>query len=378
MRKLLLIFFGNLLLLITSSSPTLAGQYGSPKKGVGGEYSAATSATKVSWFYNWQHYSENSFKQGVRFVPMARVGKSESANCTGPWKYPDFSHYQNLVRNTARNHPGSYWLIGNEPSLGDQDAIQLECALSRYKAAIDFIRQEDPKAQFIVGGFHLNPNRPQVNDFGPALLPLKNEAGFAGWHIHIYVDSQKDVASSVSDFQNILNHFINWLQTNNAGDELWVTEFLECFWGGNRTLNEANIKLLMQQIVPLLEDNRSVTRYAWYLHSDPAGQSWPFALFSHQSQLKSLGQTYSELATTDTPPNPVPTPSKTYWSGWNAIGKDFGQARGLPSPSLSLSRLLGGLWQTFVKGFGGINFALAEGETYHLKAWAKVVLEEKK
>lgn len=337
------------LYLLPPVFPALAGAYGSPKKGVGGEYNLAASAIKVSWFYNWQHYSETSFKQGVQFIPMARVGRSASANCGGPWKYPDFSQYQDLIRNTARNHPGSYWLIGNEPEIGDQDNIQPECAYARYKAAMDFIRSQDTNAKFIIGGFHLNPTRTAIGDYAPALLPLKNEPGFKGWHVHIYLDSREDVAISTAKFNLILNGVLELMRAGNAQGELWITEFLECYWGGRSDLNPANINSLMQTIVPALESNPKVTRYAWFLHSDPAGRSWPFTLVDSHGQLKPLGETYAQLATTDELPyQGVVRP------GWNLLSDFvflFGSPAGLPQQCFSAVEKIGSWWQGYILGY---------------------------
>jgi len=346
------LFLLSFTLLATFSFPQViyAGAYGSPKKGVGGEYSSNGAALRVSWFYNWQHYSENFFNQGVQFVPMARVGRSESANCRGPWQYPDFSHYQDLIRNTARNHPGSYWLIGNEPEISDQDNIQPECAFARYKAAMDFIRGHDPSAKFIVGGFHLNPTRTSIGDHAPALLPLKNEPGFKGWHVHIYLDSRKATVLSVAEFNLMLNGVLELMRAANAQGELWISEFLECYWGGRSDLNAANIASLMRLIVPTLENNSQVTRYAWFLYSDPAGRSWPFTLVNSQGQLKPLGETYAQLATTDEPPYQEKTRP-----GWNFLS-DFAFLFGsLPQQCFSAVEEIAGWWRSYIRDYTYTN-----------------------
>lgn len=373
MKKTCLLLFSIFISLsfLPSPSPAIAGAYGSPKKGVGGEYSAATSGIKVSWFYNWQFYNENFFRQGIQFIPMARVGRSESANCQGPWKYPDFSHYQDLIRNTARNHPGSYWLVGNEPEIGDQDNIQPECAFARYKAAMAFIRSQDPTAKFIVGGFHLNPTRTSVGDHAPALLPLKNEPGFKGWHVHIYLDSREEVAVSAAKFNLMLNGVLELMRAADAQGELWISEFLECYWGGRSDLNAANIASLMRLIVPSLENNSQVTRYAWFVFSEPQNRSWPFALVDNQGHLKSLGQTYGELATTDNPPYPG---GKTILSGWNFLADFFFSLANLPHWCWGAVQAIGGWWQSYILGYSTSNSTTNQVIPTYLKSSQKVNL----
>lgn len=279
-----------------SPKPVAAEDLPSLKKGVGGDYTKHLhSEIKVSWFYNWQHFL-GVFGQEARFVPMIRVGRSESSDCSGPWRDPDFSHFTEEISELLRYHRGLYWLVGNEPEIGDQDNIQKECALKRYREAMAFVRERDQTAKFIVGGFHLNPTRPRVGEHAEALVPLKNEPGFAGWHVHLYLDSQKDLGASLTNFRQMLDGFASWVGQRGVGGELWITEFLESNWGGSREHNLNNITQLMRLIVPALETDPRVTRYAWFSLRDPQpGLNQRFTLFDNPGLIKGLGRQYASL-----------------------------------------------------------------------------------
>jgi|GEM_PF-5808953 len=270
-------------------------------KGVSGEYKTAHQDLDIVWYHNWQHWDLNYFGQEklkggeAEFIPMVRVGKSGSDSCSGPWQYPDFSHYEELIKRTAQAYPGRYWLIGNEPEIGDQDGIQEECAYQRYKEGMELVRSIDPGAQFIVGGWHLNPERRELNEYG--LAPLKDEPGFKGWQVHINVDSNQEIATSVIDFSTMLATFTAWAQENKPEGmeqaEIWVTEFLEGPWGGDRSAETENVNALMREIVPILDC--AATRYSWYYLADKPGESLPWTLYTSGGAIKPLGELYGQL-----------------------------------------------------------------------------------
>ena len=132
--------------------------------------------------------------------------------CSGKWACcPAWA-----IRETVRSREtGGYWLIFNEPDI-QEDYPNAVTAANDADFAINFIKDYDPQAKFILGwypgiqNYHNLPNR------------------IAGWHIHTYHwNYTLGGTGGINDYKDlfineIVNHTTNLLWSEK---ELWLTEF---------------------------------------------------------------------------------------------------------------------------------------------------------
>jgi len=351
--------------IVQASSPSLAGVY-SPKKGVGGEVQQSdTSALGLSWWYNWQHWDYNTYN-GPGLIAMGRRAGYDKAK----------------VQNFARNNPGRYWLIGNEPTMADQDNLQdqPELAAGTYRNIMQDIRSVDPTAKFILGGFiishevhrefpysaYIGRNSHQACpgtspaqgcvDFnqnyqraGPGywnkfydtikdyLISLGDK--FAGWHIHVYYrDWEKGAAYEpiIYDpdwFIDKVNEFREWQDSKIPGKELWITEFAILDAGVNNSDGSKAVRFA-ETIGNWLESNPKVNRYAWYKIREGTN----YALYRGGTTLTGFGRVYQRLPSSPsiTPPS-TPTQAPTTPTVIPTVSSTPTITPTLPQPTLPLS-----------------------------------------
>lgn len=60
-----------------------------------------------------------------------------------------------VIEETIRRHPGSFWLVGNEPDVAWQDDVTAEVYAEAYHDIYKFIRERDPAARIGAGGIAL-------------------------------------------------------------------------------------------------------------------------------------------------------------------------------------------------------------------------------
>lgn len=201
----------------------------------------------ITWMYNWTPWEGNwtlAQRLGLEFVPMIMTGE----NTDKSYSQAELNHYANI----AHSHPGSYWLIFNEPDFTQQNNLTSEAAARIYKPLSDALLSADPSAKMIVGGMLYDPHwwmwakyfresfKEQFGQFPP----------LAGWHVHYYHCSDY----SSTNFQTALNNFRTWID-GNGGGELWLTEF--------GCLNYDYPQILSQNM-NWMETYDGINRYAWF------------------------------------------------------------------------------------------------------------------
>jgi hypothetical protein len=243
----------------------------SPKKGVGGgENPEMLREIGVSWAYIW-YIAANNFNSVYQHVPMI-WGKDYDAA---------------TVTQVARSHPGSYWLIWNEPDYWQQANISPEQAAQLYRTLRPLIKSADPTAKLIVGGvFNLNVG--WLTSFRSEYYRLYNEwPQVEGWHVHHYV-GRTDYNTTA--WRTALQAVRDWMPANGGVVELWLTEF--------GCLNsDAVAEQIMAEQVPWLEAQSWITRYAWYavFATGPGCPSCTGSLFGDDGTLTNLGRLYRNL-----------------------------------------------------------------------------------
>jgi hypothetical protein len=214
----------------------------------------------------------------------------------------------NRYANIARTHPGSYWLIFNEPDFVHQNNITSSEAARIFHPLSVSMLGADPSAKFILGGMLYDPSwRYWASDFRDSyrqqfgVLP-----SLSGWHVHYY--HCRDYSST--NFQNSISGFRNWIDANGGG-ELWLTEF-GCL--------EYDYPQILSQNMNWMETYNGINRYAWF-HTGNYTSMWSPTFNATPDNpnfaLTNTGTVYAENPTNGQPrpPTPSPTPTQGIKSG---------------------------------------------------------------
>jgi hypothetical protein len=193
----------------------------------------------------------------------------------------------NAVTQYARDHPGSYWLIWNEPDYWRQANIPATDAAQLYRTLRSLIKSADPSAKLIVGGVY-NLNTSWLASFRSEYMRLYGQWPVVeGWHVHHYA-GRDDYDANI--WRERLAAVRDWMAANGGPVELWLTEF-GCLNG------EATAAQILEDQVWWLEEQPWLTRYAWYA-AYAAGTGCPGctgSLFNGEGSLTDLGWLYRRL-----------------------------------------------------------------------------------
>jgi uncharacterized protein (DUF2141 family) len=220
----------------------------SPKKGAGGAMNIPIERVRelgLSWSYNWSLCPDQFDNPWYEHVPMV--------------------HWNNdleLIQKVARDHPGRYWLVFNEPYF---EGITPANAAKYYHDLREAIKSVDPGAKLIVGAFHNHYSvQTWKDEFRQQYKRLYGEFPIVeGWHGHVYVpdgwyrDYQNYRGGPVEEWRNLIRPWKTWMENNGGLVEFWITEF------GCLNSNLEGYKIMRDQI-EWLESETWITRYAWY------------------------------------------------------------------------------------------------------------------
>ena len=243
----------------------------SAKKGVGGgERPELLRQVGVSWSYAW-YYGVNNWNGVYEHVPMIFGATYEAST----------------LITVARAHPGSYWLLWNEPDYWQQGNISPLQAAQIYRTLRPVIIGADPTAKLIVGGVY-NLNLAWIASFRSEYLRLYGEYPVVeGWHVHLYVGrTEYNIATWRSKMQAVRD----WMPANGGMVELWLTEF-GCLD------SDTVAQQIMEDQVPWMEAQPWITRYAWFaaFSSGTGCPNCTGSLFNADDSLTTLGNLYRRL-----------------------------------------------------------------------------------
>ena len=210
------------------------------KKGVGVTSGtvAEVAQLNVSWGYNWG-LSGAWFNDAWEYVPMAHKGTDSDR----------------LAR-AAKNRPGSYWLVWNEPDQRTQENLQPAAAAVAYKRIYDAITGADPTAKLIVGGVSAPTSAGYgwVRQFrGAYYTRYKVWPKMAGLHVHNYLLQSYGTKA----WRDALYMFRRWMDADRVGGELWLTEYGCLKWW-------QLCGRVMTEQTPWLEAQPWLHRYVWF------------------------------------------------------------------------------------------------------------------
>lgn len=217
-------------------------------------FSSLVQSLGVSWVYNWgtPQADYTWLDSSIEYVPMVwGAGTARGGN----YSQAELRKYTNY----AERHPGSYWLIWNEPNYSRQSNIHPDEAANIYKPLRDIILSADPIAKFIVGGVAwadvswIENFRNEYKNLHGVFPPVD------GWAFHHYAEADY----SLENWRYTVNSVRTWLVNNGQGQkEIWLTEF------GSLNSNGIGQQVMRQQLEWLEAPQQSwLTRYAWFAAS---------------------------------------------------------------------------------------------------------------
>jgi len=186
----------------------------------------------------------------------------------------------------ARSHPGSYWLVWNEPDNATQSDLTPAAAAQHYRALRPLIKAADPTAKLIVGGV-MDLNVSWLQGFVDS---YRTQYGVnpvvEGWHVHFYRQSWQYNPVTWQDQVRGISRWVDYI----GGGEIWLTEF-GSLW------DDATAMSIMVDQVAWLDAQPWIARYAWFAdHADvPACLGCKGSLLNSDGSLTSLGQAYRLL-----------------------------------------------------------------------------------
>ncbi len=222
----------------------------------------------ISWWYNWSTTPDSGVAStyasaGLDFVPM-QWGSGDIADL--PTHIPSGAKYL-----LAFNEPN---FIANSPDLTPQQAADLW-----------------PQLQAVASANHLKLVAPAVNYCGPASDCINGDTSPFDWltqflaactscqidyiAVHIYT-------TKGTYFQNILSQY-----ESTYTQPVWVTEFANL----GSTASASDELTFMQEVLPILEADPRVFRYAWFSGRFSQQPSLD-VLDTGSGDLTALGQAY--------------------------------------------------------------------------------------
>lgn len=220
----------------------------------------------MSWWYNWAAMPDNTAVAaahdglGLEYVPMA-WGQASLANLAT--QVPADAHY----------------LLGfNEPNFGSQANLTPAQAAALWPQVEAFAKQHDleivsPAVNYCGGSCNETNPFTWLSDFFTACPGCQVDYIAMHW----YACTPSALTSYVQQFESM------WTQP------LWLTEFA-CTDSSGKALSEPQQETYMQAVLPLLEADPRVFRYAWFTGRSTGGSPWD--LLGADGTLTPLGQIY--------------------------------------------------------------------------------------
>jgi hypothetical protein len=164
----------------------------------------------IQWAYtHW--VNENLFGMGFDYVPLIQCKYWESS-------------FKGNVGPVAADHPGSDWLLCNEPDLVGGDNLLPQEALTITHEIVLEIMTADPTARLVVGGTsHLHPE--WLPEFVSLYEQEYGELPFDGYHFHIYPVMMGCYCYDPESCFAVTVDYVNGMKASLPGGEWWLSEF---------------------------------------------------------------------------------------------------------------------------------------------------------
>ena len=214
------------------------------------------------------------------------------------------------------SHPGRFWIIANEPNIGQPggDGLTPEQYARMFHQFYTLVHPRDSSAKFVIAALAGGAAQAVFDWYDQALAAYQNLFGSPMpidiWNEHPYttpgrLNPDRVINEDIIPFRNYVDTVSGGIY---AARPLWLTEFGVATW--SVPLDIKYVNEFMQQICPRLEALTAVERVFWFYGPWAGGWDMRIAsvsLVGPDNQPTLIGQTYSYLA--NHWPNPIPPPA---------------------------------------------------------------------
>lgn len=193
----------------------------------------------VTWAYNWAMSASGTLPPGVEYVPML-------------WGSKDFGGWVTTVQTVLSS--GSKYILGfNEPDMTSQANMSPTDAANYYKT---YITPWAGQAKLISPAVTSSTSPNMGLNWFESFMGQCSSCAISGLAVHWYGDTAEE-------FKSFVQQAISTAQSHGL-PEVWVTEFaLNSDVGG--TGNPAATAAFLHQVLPWLDSQSMVSRYAYFM-----------------------------------------------------------------------------------------------------------------
>ncbi len=262
----------------TRVSPAELGRFG-----VCAEYTADLQAQLDGigdvWYYDY-HY-ETPSAQGHPRLFMVR------------WE-----PFGEELEQALRDHPGSWWAVGNEPNDINQDWRTPAQYAEFYHDFYHWAKRLDRRCRIIPAGVS-NADWRWLAQFREEYRRLYGRyPPTDGWNLHNYLLEPEVDPYDVAEFKRRIIAFRHWmLEIGEADRPLFLTEFGVLYGAGccDRPIDPpAKLVAFMRETVAWLDETDHVQHWAWFILNN--ARDFNGGLYDAAGAITEYGLAYRELA----------------------------------------------------------------------------------
>lgn len=237
------LFTSGLLATTALATPVAVQKRSSSKRGAAfndiSTVSALTNTGSVSWAYNWAPSLSGGLPSGVEYVPML-------------WGTKDLGNWATAIQTALSS--GSQYIMGfNEPDMSSQASMSPSDAANYYKS---YITPYSGQAKLISPAVTSSTSPGMGLSWFQSFMGQCSSCDISGLAVHWYGDT-------ADDFTSFVQQAISTAQSYGLS-EVWVSEFAL-----NSDLNgsgdPAATADFLNQVLPWLDSQSTVTHYAYYM-----------------------------------------------------------------------------------------------------------------
>lgn len=206
-------------------------------------------------------------------------------------------HFDSVaVRQALRQHPGAWWLVGNEPNDPFQDNLSPAAYAAFYHRFARLAWGVDRSCHLVPAGI-ANADWRWAQAFRDSYVQQYGEPPrVAAWNIHNYILEPDRDQLELSEFQARVIAFRQWMaQVGEADKPLLLTEFGVLFGaglGGRPAEDPARIEAFVRGAVAWLASTEYVQGWAWF--ANHTGGQFNGDLYLDNGELSVFGELYRE------------------------------------------------------------------------------------
>jgi hypothetical protein len=230
------------------------------------------------WYYDYQYQSPTIADHPRLF--MIRYGPLDER-----------------LEGVIRDHPGSWWAVGNEPNDPNQDNRTPAEYAEFYHDFWHWAKEIDRDLRIIPAGLS-NADWRWAGEFRAAYHAAYDVyPPVDGWNIHNYLLESTVDPYDVDEFKRRIIGFRHWMmEIGEAEKPLFLTEFGVLYGSGccDRPIDPpAKTIAFMRETVTWLAETDYVQHWAWFIANN--AREFNGGLYDAEGQLTAYGEAYRDL-----------------------------------------------------------------------------------